>query len=102
MASLLDAQGSNESVYEAVKKKKNAIGVLGVSWLSADLDGKPASSIEELAKASERSDTTVLDFKPDIKVLKVQQPGTPMYWKPYQQYIYEGKYPFLLMVSIRL
>ncbi|MCX4258640.1 MAG: substrate-binding domain-containing protein [Muribaculaceae bacterium] len=89
------AQGSNESVYEAVKKKKNAIGVLGVSWLSADLDGKPASSIEELAKASERSDTTVLDFKPDIKVLKVQQPGTPMYWKPYQQYIYEGKYPLL-------
>lgn len=89
------AQGSSQAVYDAVKERKNAIGVLGVSWLSADLDGTPAGSTEELAKASEKSDTTVLDFAPDIKVLKVQQPGTPSYWKPYQQYIYEGKYPLL-------
>ncbi|MDE5934232.1 MAG: substrate-binding domain-containing protein [Muribaculaceae bacterium] len=92
------AQGSSQAVYNAVKERKNAIGVLGVSWLSADLDGTPAGSTEELAKASERSDTTVLDFNPDIKVLKVQQPGTPSYWKPYQQYIFEGKYPLLRSV----
>lgn len=89
------AQGSSQAVYDAVRERKNAIGVLGVSWLSSDLDGSPAGSTEELAKASEKSDTTVLDFAPDIKVLKVQQPGTPSYWKPYQQYIYEGKYPLL-------
>ena len=89
------AQGSSQAVYDAVRERKNAIGVLGVSWLSSDLDGSPAGSTEERAKASEKSDTTVLDFAPDIKVLKVQQPGTPSYWKPHQQYIYEGKYPLL-------
>lgn len=89
------AQGSSQAVYDAVMQRKNAIGVLGVSWLSSDLDGTPAGSTEELAKASERSDTTALDFTPDVKVLKVQQPGTPTYWKPYQQYIFEGKYPLL-------
>lgn len=89
------AQGSSQAVYDAVKAKKNAIGVLGVSWLSSDLDGSSANSVEELAKASQKSDTTTIDFNSDIKVLKVQQPGTPYYWKPYQQYIYEGKYPLL-------
>lgn len=89
------AQGSSQAVYDAVMARKNAIGVLGVSWLSSDLDGTPAGSTEELARASEKSDTTVLDFTPDVKVLKVQQPGTPTYWKPYQQYIFEGKYPLL-------
>ena len=87
------AQGSNEAVFEAVKNRKGAIGVIGVSWLSANLDGKEATTAEELAKASEESDTVALSFNPEVNVLKVRRSNSIESYKPYQQYIYEGKYP---------
>ena len=87
------AQGTNQGVFEAVKNRKGAIGVLGVSWLSANLDGKAATTTAELAAATEQSDTTALGFNPDVKVLKVRPANSIEAYKPYQQYIYEGKYP---------
>lgn len=87
------AQGSNKAVFEGVKNHKGAIGVIGVSWVAADLKS-PSLTIEERVNSSQNSDTTALDFNQDIKVLKVQKnPESVEFYKPYQAYIYNGDYP---------
>lgn len=86
------AQGSNQAVFDAVKKHKNAIGVIGVSWISADLKS-PTMTIEQRAASSQASDTTALDFNADIKVLKVRRDDSIEAYKPYQAYIFSGQYP---------
>ncbi len=59
------AQGSNNAVFEAVKNHKNAIGVIGVSWISSDLKS-PSASIEERAARTQSSDTTDISFNTGI------------------------------------
>lgn len=86
------AQGTNQAVFEAVKKHKNAIGVIGVSWITADLKS-PTKTIEQRAASAQASDTTALDFNTDIKVLKVRRDDSIEAYKPYQAYIFSGQYP---------
>ena len=86
------AQGSNQAVFEAVKTHKNAIGVIGVSWIASDLK-TAASSVEERARTSQSSDTTNISFDEAIKVLKVNGNESPIGYKPYQAYIFSGQYP---------
>lgn len=86
------AQGSNQAVFEAVKNHKNAIGVIGVSWIASDLKTS-AASIEERAQTSQSSDTTNIQFNDAIKVLKVNGNDSPIGYKPYQAYIFSGQYP---------
>ncbi len=86
------AQGSNKAVFEAVKKHKNAIGVIGVSWIASDLK-TPSMTIEQRAATAQASDTTVMDFNSDIKVLKVRRDDSIEAYKPYQAYIFSGQYP---------
>lgn len=93
------AQGSNQKVIEAVREHKGAIGVIGVSWLSANLDGNTVDSTAELAEVSQRNDTTTLtssadEFTPEIKVLKVRETNKVDAYKPYQLDIFNGDYPF--------
>ncbi len=91
------AQGSVADVFKVVKESKNAIGVVGVSWLTSDL-GSADISKEDLA-------VSVLGDEPvegatltnDVKVLalyndKLSNEDARAY-KPYQQYIFDGKYP---------
>lgn len=86
------AQGSNQAVFEGVKKYPNAVGIIGVSWITSDLKGKAATT-EERAKTSQASDTTTIDFSSDIKVVKVRADSSVHAFKPYQAYIYSGEYP---------
>lgn len=86
------AQGSNPAVFEAVKNSKDAIGVIGVSWISSDMKA-PDLTAAERAEALEKSDTTMLDFRDDIKVLPVRRDSVLEAYKPYQAYIFDGSYP---------
>lgn len=86
------AQGSNQAVFEGVQKHRNAIGIIGVSWITSDLKNR-AISTEDRVKASQASDTTKLDFSDDIKVVKVRSDSSIHAFKPYQAYIYSGEYP---------
>lgn len=86
------AQKTSKAVFETVTKNKNAIGIIGVSWLTTDM-ATQQPTVEELAKESEKSDTTTLDFAPGIKVLKVRGNGEVTAYKPYQAYIFDGSYP---------
>ena len=87
------AQNTPDGVFEAVANNRNAIGFIGVSWISADMRNR-AQTREELVAAIERNDTDSLTFDPKVKVLPVLNPEDMRAYKPYQQYIYDGRYPF--------
>lgn len=86
------AQKTSRDVFRAVADNKDAIGIIGVSWITSDLKGRERSA-EELAKAVEASDTTALDFDASVKVLKIRGNDQVTAYKPYQAYIFDGTYP---------
>ncbi len=86
------AQQSNAEVFKAVQERKNAIGIIGVSWVTSDMQA-PDMSREDRIEALEKSDTTQMDFNSGIKVLKIRRNDDIRAYKPYQAYIYDGSYP---------
>ena len=70
------AATSNEQVIEYVKKNRNAIGVIGVGWLS------------------DAEDTTHLRFRHEIRVAGISEDSTD-YYQPFQAYIATEEYPFV-------
>lgn len=72
------AQKTNLDVFDYVSKTRNAIGVIGVSWLDNS------------------ADTTNLSFKAGVRVMKVcaTDPIDPsVSYKPYQAYLALREYP---------
>ncbi|MCF0219523.1 MAG: substrate-binding domain-containing protein [Muribaculaceae bacterium] len=86
------AQKTPEDVFKAVEKNKNALGVIGVSWVSSDLKNKELST-QELAATLEKNDTTDLGFNQAVRVLKVRRDDAVNGKQPYQAYIFDGTYP---------
>jgi len=74
------ALNSNEEVLEYVAKNKNALGVIGVNWIS-DFDDKNTQNFYK--------SVNVMGIKSDL-------PNTDpkMFYKPYQAYIALKAYPF--------
>ena len=93
------AQKTPPAVFEAVEKNKNAIGIIGVSWINDDMEGRHLSA-EELTKVIERNDTIDQKFKTNVKVLKVQSPHSMTAYKPYQIYIFNGDYPLFRQIYL--
>ncbi len=93
------AQDSVMGVFEAVKKNPSAIGVIGVSWLTTDLDGRDQTIEERTAELNSDNPTigTNLDAS-QVKVLKVCRDNDYKAYKPYQQNIYEGTYPLFRQI----
>lgn len=86
------AQGDNKAVFEAVKNNKNAMGVIGVSWIASDMSGADLSA-EQRAARLDSEDVTDMGFSNDIKVLRVRLDDSVDSYQPYQAYILDGKYP---------
>lgn len=91
------AQKSPEAVFKAVADNKNAIGVIGVSWVSRDLTTREMSR-EQYVESVQRNDTTNVDFDAGVKVLKVRGNNEVTAYKPYQAYIFDGSYPLYRQV----
>ena len=97
-SSMVFAAGSIPEVFDVVEKDPDAIGVLGVSWITSDMDSADLSK-EDLAKS-------VLNDEPvqgatltqRVKVLKVYRPGQAQAYKPYQKYIFDGSYPLFRQI----
>jgi len=86
------AQGSSQAVFDIVEKDKDAIGIIGVSWITDDLKAR-VKPIEERYADYNKPDTIELrSFTNKIKVLGVSRDEVDDY-KPYQQYIFDGSYP---------
>lgn len=88
------AQGCSQEVFDIVKKSRNVIGVIGVSWITSDMKST-ASTVEE-KYAELQSDSTSRQetkFTDQIKVLGVRTEDKIKDYKPYQAYIFNGDYP---------
>jgi len=101
------AQKTNAEVFKAVKANKNALGIIGVSWLSRDLtdlaqinnyskeemDEFNNSSVinHEISSDNLENDSTV--YNQVIKVIPIRKNDSPYAYKPYQYDIYKGDYP---------
>lgn len=87
------AQGSIPAVVEVVSKNKNAIGVLGVTWITSDM--KTAEMTREEIAQSVLSDEPIqgATLNQEVKVLKLRRPDEVTAYKPYQQNIFDGTYP---------
>ena len=83
---------SMKGVFDAVRDRKNAIGLVGVSWISSDLK-KADLTAEERVKTLEVDDTTATTFVDDVKVLGINRNNSTIAYKPYQAYIFDGHYP---------
>lgn len=94
------AQGSVADVFKAVQDSKNAIGVVGVSWITTDM-GSADMSKEDLATSVlgdgpvEGADLEQGTAANKVKVLGLynDKTGEARAYKPYQQWIFDGKYP---------
>ena len=82
------ASNSHEALIDYVNKNENAIGVIGVNWIS-DFD-----------------DSAVIGFMDKVNVVGVSRDPAPFtkdsYYKPYQAYIAQGEYPlrrYLYIIS---
>lgn len=81
------AMKTNQQVMDYVAKTPDAIGVIGVNWLG------------------NRSDTTNLSFRDEIRVLSVsaESVATPENsYKPYQAYLFYGNYPLARSIYVLL
>ncbi|MDR0728855.1 MAG: substrate-binding domain-containing protein [Prevotellaceae bacterium] len=81
------AAGSNPKVIEYVARTPNAIGVIGVNWIS------------------EEQDSVSREFSASIQVVRVSRDENPTYensCQPYQYYLYTGQYPFRRDIYINL
>jgi len=80
------AAKSNKEVVDYVSENKNAIGVIGVNWIS------------------DKDDTLMLGFLKKINVVALASSDVAVipddYYKPYQAYIQQGTYPLCRNVYI--
>ncbi|MBD5225220.1 MAG: hypothetical protein HDS68_04545 [Bacteroidales bacterium] len=81
-----------QGVFDVVKERKDAIGFVGVSWISSDLKTADMPAAERI-KTLEMNDTTATTFINDVKVLGINRNDSPIAYKPYQAYIFDGSYP---------
>lgn len=94
----IHAQNTIGEVFDAVKTHKGAIGVVGVSWLSTDLDTRQMSDEQLNNLLDAEAVTEGADLDPAVKTLKVRRDDSLEAYKPYQQYIYSGEYPLFRQV----
>ena len=93
---------NSEEVFREVEKRKNAIGVIGVSWITADLENSDTDNrtMQQKVADLQKNDTSAIDFTSRIKVLKIRRDNCPTAYKPYQLYIYEGNYPLYRSIYV--
>ncbi len=98
------AQKTNKDVFEMVRTHKGAIGIIGVSWLSRDLNNiaivanYSKSELDAMENAAEvnhdmYSENSESDYSQAIKVVPIRKNDSPYAYKPFQYDIYTGNYP---------
>lgn len=87
------AQGSSEDVFKTVMGNKNAIGFVGVSWITADMKAAEKTIEQRVDELKTTNEVSVIDFTDRIKVLAIRPDDQITARKPYQAYINTGEYP---------
>lgn len=98
------AQKNNAAVFDVVKKDKNALGIISVSWLGDDLSlAKDVPVDKRYEDYQNQNDTIATNLTTEVNVIKVSNPTEandfdPTAYKPYQVYINSGEYPLFRKV----
>lgn len=98
------AQKNNAAVFDVVKKDKNALGIISVSWLGDDLSlAKEVPVDKRYEDYQNQNDTIATNLTTEVNVIKVSNPTEandfdPTAYKPYQVYINSGEYPLFRKV----
>ncbi len=92
------AQHSTEEVFTAVEKNKNAIGFVGVSWISANLKNQQQTIEQRVEDLQNKNEVSAIPFTDRIKVMPVRGPEQTRGYKPYQAYINDGSYPLFRVI----
>lgn len=98
------AQKNNAEVFDIVKKDKNALGVISVSWLGSDLSAAKNVPLDQRVQDyTNENDTIVPTLTTEVNVVKVSNPTEAndydmTAYEPYQVYINSGEYPLFRKV----
>jgi phosphate transport system substrate-binding protein len=89
--------GSVQKVFDTVTEHKGTLGVIGVSWLTRDLNVDTISVEKRVAELQDDKAVVGQEINDrmdasGVKVLGIMRDDALRY-KPYQQYIYDGSYP---------
>jgi len=97
-------QKNNASVFDVVKKDRNALGIISVSWLGTDLGAAKGIPVDQRYEDYiNENDTIATNLTTEVNILKVSNPTEkndfdPTAYKPYQVYINSGEYPLFRKV----
>lgn len=98
------AQKNNAQVFDVVKKDKDALGVISVSWLGDDLEKAKDIPIDKRVEDYQNeTDTIVPTMTTEVNIVRVSNPTDkndfdPKPYAPYQVYIHSGQYPLFRKV----
>lgn len=92
------AAHSTEEVFKAVESHKNAIGFVGVSWISATLDSQERTIEDKVVELRDKNEVSAISFTDRIKVMNIRGPEQTRGYKPYQAYINDGSYPLFRVI----
>ena len=98
------AQKNNAQVFDIVKKDKDALGVISVSWLGDDLEKAKDIPIDKRVEDYQNeADTIVPTMTTEVNIVRVSNPSEkndfdPKPYAPYQVYIHSGQYPLFRKV----
>lgn len=98
------AQKNNASVFDIVKKDRDALGIISVSWLGTDLSAAKQIPVDKRYEDyTNENDTIATNLTTEVNILKVSNPTekndyNPIAYKPYQVYINSGEYPLFRKV----
>lgn len=90
--------GSIPEVFRIVEQDRNAIGVLGVTWITSDMDSADISDEELAQSVLNEEPVEAATLTQSVKVLRVYRRDAPVAYKPYQQYIFDGSYPLFRQI----
>lgn len=98
------AQSNNASVFDIVKKDRDALGIISVSWLGTDLSAAKNIPIDQRYEDyKNENDTIATNLTTEVNIMKVSNPTdkndfNPVAYMPYQVYINSGEYPLFRKV----
>lgn len=98
------AQSNNAQVFDVIKKDRNALGIISVSWLGDNLQNAKKVPLDQRVEDYKReNDTIVSALTTEVNVVKVSNPlesnnFDPVGYEPYQVYINSGQYPLFRKV----
>ncbi|MDE6296358.1 MAG: substrate-binding domain-containing protein [Muribaculaceae bacterium] len=98
------AQKNNAQVFDIVKKDKDALGVISVSWLGNDLEKAKDIPIDKRVEDYQnQTDTIVPEMTTEVNIVRISNPTEkndfdPKPYAPYQVYINSGQYPLFRKV----